>query len=474
MSRGPPAAIVAAAALLVPACASRPPVAPPLSWALDHRAGSALGEAPAGEADVAAAAADPAAALALTVEWHWVPWDLHAGLQPIGSHALAVSGTGGDSTFGASPLVVGDVRVAFGEAAVLAAQRLRAPRAPTLAVQLDALPAGVTALHSAGPLVLELSRGEGQAVELAVTRQGRVPLGAVRASDAPEEQVAVGPADDREPGEVLARGASAVPVEWREVVLLDTPLAPGGAPAVVALPGGAPGAWLAAVIEVQLPPAEGEGLAAHAARLERCLADVAAATERQAQRAVALDAVEAKQRQLIAAARSMAEAGDRRRAAVFLASETGASLALDVVLAADEEALDSLAASWRESTGADVEQLARGDALAWSLERATALWLAGRADAGLPAELEAVLLRQTGVVARSPGLLRQFTEESGGLQSWCELLEQENRLALEDSLPGSRVRAFDWLAARGAAPEGYDPLAPRAERQAALLAAEEG
>jgi hypothetical protein len=30
------------------------------------------------------------------------------------------------------------------------------------------------------------------------------------------------------------------------------------------------------------------------------------------------------------------------------------------------------------------------------------------------------------------------------------------------------VRAYDWLAARGAAPEGFDPLAPLPERRAAL------
>jgi hypothetical protein len=35
------------------------------------------------------------------------------------------------------------------------------------------------------------------------------------------------------------------------------------------------------------------------------------------------------------------------------------------------------------------------------------------------------------------------------------------------------VRAFDWLAARGLAPKGYDPLASESERHAALSRAEE-
>jgi hypothetical protein len=39
---------------------------------------------------------------------------------------------------------------------------------------------------------------------------------------------------------------------------------------------------------------------------------------------------------------------------------------------------------------------------------------------------------------------------------------------LEDSSPASRVRAFDWLTARGRAPAGYDPLGTPRQRRAAL------
>jgi hypothetical protein len=35
------------------------------------------------------------------------------------------------------------------------------------------------------------------------------------------------------------------------------------------------------------------------------------------------------------------------------------------------------------------------------------------------------------------------------------------------------VRAYDWLAARGLAPEGYDPLASSDQRRAALARLEE-
>ena len=90
-----------------------------------------------------------------------------------------------------------------------------------------------------------------------------------------------------------------------------------------------------------------------------------------------------------------------------------------------------------------------------AIERTAALWLVQGAEAGtLPAELESVLLRQTGVAGRAPSLLQQFAEESGGVADWRARLEEENRLALEDHLPAARVRAFDWLASRGLAPSG--------------------
>jgi hypothetical protein len=44
----------------------------------------------------------------------------------------------------------------------------------------------------------------------------------------------------------------------------------------------------------------------------------------------------------------------------------------------------------------------------------------------------------------------------------------ENIIFLEDNSPASRVRAYDWLKARGKAPAGFDPLGPARERRIAL------
>jgi len=469
MPRRPPAVLLAAAvALLAAACASPPPAAPDLLLTRTHRA------------ETAAVDPDPAAALALTIEWRWVTASSDADLVPVGSHASTVIGS---AAFGAAPLIASEVRVALGEAARGVAARLAAlpPGVATeLEVQHDALPAGVTTVLANGPLAIELSREPGAAdVGLALVRDGHVALGAARGDEAVEPGGLSGAEEGEEgepeldPAEAARRRERETPVAWREVLRLDTRLEPGGPPAVIALSGGRSPAALVLVIQVQSAPQEPEALAAHEALVAESLADVAATAARDDERAAAVDAAEAKHRQLLAAARSMAQAGDRRRAGVFLASESGASLALDTILVADDTTLEALGAAWRQAIGEDMDALVRGDRLAWSLESTAARWLAQAAEAGdLPAELEAVLLRQTGVVGRAPDLLAEYVEESDGVAAWREHIEQENRLALEDNLPSARVRAFDWLAARGLQPPNYDPLGSREERRAALLAAE--
>ena len=460
--------LAAAVALLAAACASPPPAAPDLQLTRSHRA------------EAGAVDPDPAAALALTIEWRWVTAASDDRLLPVGTHASAVMGS---AAFGATPLIASEVKVALGEPARGVAARLRAlPTgiATELEVQHDALPAGVTTVLANGPLAVELSREPGtHDVGLALLREGQVALGAARGEDLIEPGGLAGSEEGEEgelepdAAEATRRRERATPVAWREVLPLDTRLEPGGPPAVIALTGGRSPAALVLIIEVHPAPQEPDSLAAHQTLVAESLADVEASAAREAEQAAAVDAAEAKHRQLLAAARSMAREGDRRRAGVFLAAESGASLALDTLLVADDATLESLGAAWRQTAGEDMDALVRGDNLAWSLESTAARWLAKAAEGGeLPAELEAVLLRQTGVVGRSPSLLTEYVEESDGLAAWRERIEQENRFALEDNLPAARVRAFDWLAARGLQPPNYDPLGSREERRAALLAAD--
>ncbi|MDF1798976.1 MAG: hypothetical protein P1V81_07360, partial [Planctomycetota bacterium] len=78
--------------------------------------------------------------------------------------------------------------------------------------------------------------------------------------------------------------------------------------------------------------------------------------------------------------------------------------------------------------------------------------------------------RHAGEVGRYPNLLEEALQVSRDLPGFTARLVAENRVFLEDSSPASRVRAFDWLKARGQAPPEYLPLALRSARRAALEA----
>ena len=90
-----------------------------------------------------------------------------------------------------------------------------------------------------------------------------------------------------------------------------------------------------------------------------------------------------------------------------------------------------------------------------------------------PGDALRLMLRKAGEVGRWPDLLTDAVAESDGVRELRERLVRENRIFLEDAVPATRVRAYDWLAARGLAPEGFDPLASAEERRAALARLEQ-
>ena len=65
-------------------------------------------------------------------------------------------------------------------------------------------------------------------------------------------------------------------------------------------------------------------------------------------------------------------------------------------------------------------------------------------------------------------MIRELCAQSSGLDVFRQRLIVENRIFLEDSSPSARARANDWLGTMGAAPAGFDPLADREQRRAAL------
>ena len=161
----------------------------------------------------------------------------------------------------------------------------------------------------------------------------------------------------------------------------------------------------------------------------------------------------------------------RRDALVYLAGRSGADLTGAILYILPAKLLRTLAAKThahltgkQEGKGA----LSRND-IAWILDRAALHLLSAEVDRGrLLPELEAILIQHVGEVARHPDLLEEFADTAENQEAFRDLVLEENRLFLENVSPASRIRAHDWLAERGAVPEGYDPLAPARTRRRAL------
>jgi hypothetical protein len=177
--------------------------------------------------------------------------------------------------------------------------------------------------------------------------------------------------------------------------------------------------------------------------------------------------------QLVLRTESMGEAIARgqlpRSAVLAIAQSCEAHVAEELALVATEE---DLADFVRRASEQRAEQPARNTAeLGWIVEERAMRWLLERRadeDAPLPPELEAVLIRACGALAAAPDLLLEVLGRSADLADFQRQVHEENLAALEDARPAPRVRAFDWLEARGEAPEGYDPLGERDARRAAL------
>lgn len=107
--------------------------------------------------------------------------------------------------------------------------------------------------------------------------------------------------------------------------------------------------------------------------------------------------------------------------------------------------------------------------LAWSLEiNAYELMINELSQETLNPEILATLILHTGQIAMDVATLREVITRSHNLDELEENLVQENKIFLEDISPAARTRAFEWLAARNKAPQGFDPLATTKERRAAL------
>jgi len=219
----------------------------------------------------------------------------------------------------------------------------------------------------------------------------------------------------------------------------------------------------AALIEVQPPPPEGTAEAAtYAAKWKQCQGKLLAAAGTGNDR----PPFDAGRRGIEDALRLLASPTHRQRALVYLAQETAAPLFADVTLSATDTVVDRLAnAVTNEWSGSTFETATLG----WRLER-TAYQLRIKllsADQTSP-DLEAILIRHAGEVGRHPSVLQEMVSEATSIEDLRQRLLLENFIYLEDISPAARTRAFEWLAARDQAPQGYDPLASLKERRNVL------
>jgi hypothetical protein len=157
-----------------------------------------------------------------------------------------------------------------------------------------------------------------------------------------------------------------------------------------------------------------------------------------------------------------------RAALLYLADRTDSPAAADVALVADGPTLAALSKAIGDAATKTDPKLAAADP-GWLVDRTTLGLLSQRLSTeALAPELTAALVRRAGDLARRPDGLADLLKTASGTTDLDNRIEAENLIALEDSAPAARVRAYDYLASRGKAPAGYDPLGPARERRAAL------
>lgn len=165
----------------------------------------------------------------------------------------------------------------------------------------------------------------------------------------------------------------------------------------------------------------------------------------------------------------------QRSALLFLAGATDAEPTAEVALVVSDPTLADLLVALRDGLAQLPTAPESADDFGWFLERVTYRWLARRAldpAVGLEPELHAALLRHAGELGRYPDLVLETVARCSGQADLRLRIQQENQVFLEDSHPAARVRAYDWLKARGLAPADYDPLGTLEQRRRAIAARE--
>jgi hypothetical protein len=153
---------------------------------------------------------------------------------------------------------------------------------------------------------------------------------------------------------------------------------------------------------------------------------------------------------------------------LFLATNTGAKIASDFILVADESNLGLMRDHVVTRLASQPNPSRPGD-LGWILDRSALLIMIGQATKNtLPPEMASVLVLHAGEVGRHPDSLEDIVKSISNSADLKLRLIGENFIALEDSSPSARVRAYDWLKMQGKAPAEFDPMGDRKSRRDAI------
>ena len=260
----------------------------------------------------------------------------------------------------------------------------------------------------------------------------------------------------------------------REIAVIDREITGKQAIAItVPLTFGA-GSGKAIAVAIEISP--GDASTEHLAALSSTMEHLKQSADLVATRPTTLPFGRNETAALRAASESLATTDRLRPTLVYLSGQTGARLCEDVALVADDSVLAKLAeqgkATLDGALNAGVTGASAGtdpSAVGWLLDKAS-FELLGKLlnDGKLPPELSAVLANHAGEAGRNVGSIEEVSRHLTSRQDLDNRLLAENLIYLEDSSPSARVRAFDWLKARGRAPVGFDPLGTPKERRLAL------
>lgn len=450
--------IVSVALLVAVGCArnqdSRRPLAvPALKIQESHFSGTVL-SGPLSQSPKETPAAD-----ALHVD---VKWLLLRGLPPVGETLgaradLILAQRQAQPVLPSTNLTVGG-RVVTDSAAIAALQSLPAAQAVGVSRTVTALPAGATyAVNMASekpyPQVqafVSRPMDQLQSVELAV---------------AVTDEVTVEVETDSVDPEAAATQPAPPPLRQVQRELAMVRLRADQSPIALIVPvslSESPAKFVAIIVELS----PGSDDPAHVDALARAREEMTAAAK-VALTESAIDPAQSIARE-ISSALSQAQTAQRRRSSiVFLATANAAPIAADMAMLADDALLERFVALLDQQSAAGQSMSPTQWSLALDL---VALKCLGELQAAgkLPPEMQSLLVLHTGEVGRRAGTIDEIVAGVGSREELNARIQAENLIYLADHSPAARVRAFDWLTARNAAPEDFDPLADTRARRAAL------